>query len=261
MVKTMGSGHINLDNSPRQQELLNVIERKSYICTTKEEEMFHALATRGIRISNFAYDFSIPEGLHCLRDTYEDDELTLILLGLKVEPNNYFYSFCKLKPLPWSLQLPMHEQTSVSTVMLTVGGDVRIVDGAGTAQGTEDSSKESISLSREIDKYIDVHLYMQSVLGGPFGTSTDRGNVNTRKRQRIVVGTTNITLICEDEGSDNPTLKETRRLFCTDVSSSDARRPSLRKLAVSLQVLLNEACMASKGLVKGVDQANTQDGS
>ncbi|MBA0770211.1 hypothetical protein Gotri_018873 [Gossypium trilobum] len=67
--------------------------------------------------------------------------------------------------------------------MLTAGVGVRIVGGARTTQGTEDSSEESIS---------------------------------------------------------------------------DARRPSLRELVVSSQVLLNEACMASMGLVEGVDQDDTQ---
>ncbi|PPS18819.1 hypothetical protein GOBAR_AA01763 [Gossypium barbadense] len=55
-----------------------------------------------------------------------DDELAFILLGIKAGAN---------------------------TLMLIVGG-------VGIAQGTEDSSEESISLSREIDEYIDLHSYM-----------------------------------------------------------------------------------------------------
>ncbi|KAH1082311.1 hypothetical protein J1N35_022072 [Gossypium stocksii] len=77
----------------------------------------------------------------------------------------------------------------------------RIVGGARTTQGTKNSFEESISLSREIKKYMDIRSYMQSVRDGLSSMATDGGNAKTRKKTENYSGTTNIVLNSEDEGS------------------------------------------------------------
>ncbi|KAK5793430.1 hypothetical protein PVK06_034576 [Gossypium arboreum] len=73
MARTKGSRHVISSDTSRYQEARNVIEAKAYVCTKKEEEMHQVLAARGIKIPNFTYDFSIPEGSHCLSDTNNED--------------------------------------------------------------------------------------------------------------------------------------------------------------------------------------------
>lgn len=51
------------------------------------------------------------------------DELRLILVGKRVEPRNYFYTFCKLKPRSWSSKSTGIQEGSTSTPINIVGAD------------------------------------------------------------------------------------------------------------------------------------------
>ncbi|KAK5793764.1 hypothetical protein PVK06_034921 [Gossypium arboreum] len=114
------------------------MEAKAYVCTTKVEEMNPILATRGIQIPNFAYDFSIPELLNRLRDTNNGG----FLLPLHViEAGNV--------------------KSGANPLMLTVGVDITLVGDTGIV----------------------------------------RESASCRKKQKTTVGTANIVLSSEDEGS------------------------------------------------------------
>ncbi|KAH1130495.1 hypothetical protein J1N35_001873 [Gossypium stocksii] len=90
------------------------------------------------------------------------DELRLILVGKRVEPRIYFYTFYKLKPRSWSSKSTGIQECSTSTPINIVGADDRLVGNAGTTQAGEEStpSIESTSLSREIDTYMNVRSFM-----------------------------------------------------------------------------------------------------
>ncbi|KAK5771694.1 hypothetical protein PVK06_047931 [Gossypium arboreum] len=83
---------------------------------------------------------------------------------------------------------------------------VRSRGGGRSVQGTthvvEESSKESTSLSREIDEYMDVQSFMHNVQMGPSVGPTREGNVSSRMKQKTTVGAVNIVLSIEDK--DNP---------------------------------------------------------
>ncbi|KAK5794117.1 hypothetical protein PVK06_035320 [Gossypium arboreum] len=129
------------------------------------------------------------------------DDLGLLLLGRKEEPRNYFYSFCKLKPHLWSSKPSRDLESGVNPLIVTTGVYNTLVGNADTVRGVEESLKESISLSREIDKYTGVQSFMQNMRCGPFGTAVREGSVNSRKKLKTTPRTANIILSSAGEGS------------------------------------------------------------
>ncbi|KAH1107339.1 hypothetical protein J1N35_011107 [Gossypium stocksii] len=58
---------------PRSSPILAT--EKSYACTTKQEEIEWVLSMPRIKLSNFAYELSLPKGSHRLCETIEDSFL------------------------------------------------------------------------------------------------------------------------------------------------------------------------------------------
>ncbi|PPD82032.1 hypothetical protein GOBAR_DD21035 [Gossypium barbadense] len=166
-------------------------------CTTKREELRRVLVMRGIKLSNFMYKFSIPEGLHRLCKTTEDsfllplhafedgmiaqsvsallerntwlhgvaDELGLILLGFKEKLINFFYRFYEISLHLFALAASSQGESGRSKVnLLTTPTDYRIVADAGIDCSSGKISSDTDSVFREINKAMDMDL----VVGGPF---------------------------------------------------------------------------------------------
>ncbi|KAK5811071.1 hypothetical protein PVK06_026390 [Gossypium arboreum] len=87
-----------------------------------------------------------------------------------------------------------------------------------TTQGVKDSFEESTNLSIEIDEYMDVRSYMQSLRGGLPGATTRDSNASNRKKQSFVSGAANIVLSSEDKGSPRAKLRRKRRGDHTETS-------------------------------------------
>lgn len=96
-------------------------------------------------------------------------------------------------------------------LILIVGADVILTSDASTARSIEKSLKESTSLSREIDKYMDVWSFTQSMRGGPSGTTVGEGSASSRKRQKTAAGIANLILSIEDDGSPIGELHHKKR--------------------------------------------------
>ncbi|KAH1090557.1 hypothetical protein J1N35_017814 [Gossypium stocksii] len=92
--------------------------------------------------------------------------------------------------------------------MLTIGADIQIFGGASTTQGTKDSFEEFTSLSREIDEYMDVWFYMESVREGPSGTNIGKGNI---KKHKINASITNIILSSKKKGNPGGELRRKKK--------------------------------------------------
>ncbi|KAH1056151.1 hypothetical protein J1N35_034216 [Gossypium stocksii] len=94
MVRSRGGGcsvHGNYgDSGSKRSQCCEVnapVEAKLSACTTKCKEMSCHLATQGIHILNFAYDFLIVEGLSRLTDTTDGN----FQLSLRVLESSFIF--------------------------------------------------------------------------------------------------------------------------------------------------------------------------
>ncbi|KAH1090878.1 hypothetical protein J1N35_018135 [Gossypium stocksii] len=191
-----------------------VSEAKAYQERIDEPSLGHS----GIQIPNFAYEFSIVEGLRQLSDTTDG-----------------------------SFLLHLHNQKgSANPLMITVGIDNRFVGDAGITRIVKKSSGESTSLSKEIDEYMDTRSFMQNVRGGPSSASVEERSASSRKKQKIIVGAGNIILSNEN--------KEVNEHIIPSASSNSMKKPSLKELILSLQVALIEAGIVSVETAGGINE-------
>ncbi|PPR81999.1 hypothetical protein GOBAR_AA38718 [Gossypium barbadense] len=89
-------------------------------------------------------------------------------------------------------------ESDVNLVMI-IGTYNRLLSDAGTIRVVEENSEKSTSLSREIDEYMDVRLFMQTVRGDLSDTFAREGSASSKKKRKIIAGATNIILSNEDE--------------------------------------------------------------
>ncbi|MFQ6619743.1 hypothetical protein Gotur_001137 [Gossypium turneri] len=73
------------------------------------------------------------------------DELRLILVGKRVEPTNYFYTFCKLKPRSWSSKSTGIQEGSTSTPINIVGAD-ESWEGSGSSRKRQRTTAGSANI-------------------------------------------------------------------------------------------------------------------
>ncbi|KAH1073080.1 hypothetical protein J1N35_025408 [Gossypium stocksii] len=113
------------------------VEVKVYVCTTKKEEMNHHLATWGIQILKFSYEFSIVEGsrLHRGRVLKLEEVLTV--------RNIFHYYLADISPNGWRQDDDENgdQEGSASPFMITVGVNNRLVGDANTTCVVEESSR------------------------------------------------------------------------------------------------------------------------
>ncbi|KAH1097946.1 hypothetical protein J1N35_014867 [Gossypium stocksii] len=150
------------------------------------------------------------------RDVVEAKEYVCMIKN-KDKLRDYFYTFCKQKPRSWSSQPLPNIESDTNPLMLTSGDDKRIVGNASTTKVIEDNSKESTSLSKEIDEYMDVRSYMQSMQIGPSRVTTGDENGSSKKKQKTTARVANIVLSSKNEGSPRVKLYWKRRGVRTEV--------------------------------------------
>ncbi|KAH1107751.1 hypothetical protein J1N35_011519 [Gossypium stocksii] len=177
----------------------------------------------------------------------------LLLLGKKEELKNYFYTFCKLKPHPWSSKPVGDQESSAIPLMIIVGFDNRLVGDASTTHIIEKSSKESTSLFKEIDGYMGVGSFMQNVQGGPSVPLVILSPPGSPPPPRPLTEDT-FGVIVQHGPLGGPmkfmfTSGETQTLFLW------REHPGMQKFPYCLaNVTLTKASMVSVGLVEGIDE-------
>ncbi|KAH1030989.1 hypothetical protein J1N35_043163 [Gossypium stocksii] len=186
--------------------------------------------------------------------------------------------------------------------MLTTNVDIQIVGGAGTTQGTEDSSKESSSMFRDIDEYINKTkasttniILSNEEEGSPRGVlhlkrKGDHSEASDSAVPIAIASNISLSLVVSLVSSSPPPKPINDDAFGVTINhdppnnslklntpsgkieillpwhehlsankfpfnpTNGSKHLSLQEIEVSLQVLLSEACMASMGLVEGVDK-------
>ncbi|KAH1031854.1 hypothetical protein J1N35_044028 [Gossypium stocksii] len=83
--------------------------------------------------------------------------------------------------------------------MIIGGANNGLVGDAGTTHVVEESLRESTSLSREINEYMDVRSFMHNVQRGHSGAPTREGSASSQKKQKTTIGVVNIVLSIEDK--------------------------------------------------------------
>ncbi|MBA0676688.1 hypothetical protein Goari_018155 [Gossypium aridum] len=114
--------------------------------------------------------------------------------------------------------------------MITIGADNRLVGDVDTTRIIEETSWESISLSKEIDEYIKVRSFIQNVRGYPSSASAREGSASSLRKQKKLLLEMPIYV----------------------------KKLSLKKLILSLQVALVEVGMFNVGLTEETMKAMSE---
>ncbi|KAH1032610.1 hypothetical protein J1N35_044784 [Gossypium stocksii] len=281
MPRTRGgsSGWV-IPSYPLQQYVTRVLIKPNfYTYTTKTEEMFQALEVRRIKIPNFAYDFSVPVGLHRLSETNGNN----FLLPLHAIKENF-------SPNEWKVGdnnevvNAIGVQSKIFTWPYGAKDDLRLML-LGYKEEPRNYFNSYCKLrlhpwfslpSPYVESHVNPNLFTvivdPRIVGGAgvFGTIIEHG-VTSALVKFVAIGGENGELFPWREhismreffySLNNGTnhlmislLEEIKECMCLGGSSSGVKKPSLQELAFSLQFLLVEASIVGLGFKESISRA------
>ncbi|KAH1114998.1 hypothetical protein J1N35_008376 [Gossypium stocksii] len=89
-----------------------------------------------------------------------------------------------VRPCTWSSKPSRNLKSGTNPLMIIVGADDALIGDPGIVCTIEESLGESTILSREIDEYMDVWLFMKNVRGSLSSTFVGEGSAASRKKQK-----------------------------------------------------------------------------